>query len=88
MLTSERHSFGIDLEDLHFTKGRTYNPWVSYGQSKMANILFAKELNTRANGEYIAVSVHPGVIDTNLIQNALWYQVAIYRVIVAMRLTK
>ena len=89
VLSSMGHSFGnIDLEDLHFTKGRSYTPWVSYGQSKMANILFAKELNKRANGAYIAVSVHPGGIDTNLMQHTPNWQVAIFRAIVAMGLTK
>lgn len=37
---------GLDIEDLHFQK-RPYHPWRSYGQSKVANILFAKELNRR-----------------------------------------
>ena len=32
----------------------------------MANILFAKELQARGEGKYIAVSVHPGIIGTNL----------------------
>lgn len=41
-----------------------------YGQSKLANVLHAKELNSRCAREgqnVIAVSVHPGaILDTNL----------------------
>lgn len=67
-LSSTGHRLGgIDLTDMHFTKGRKYDEWIAYGQSKLANILFAKELNDRAKGAYIAVSVHPGmIVSTNL----------------------
>lgn len=37
---------GLDLDDLNFER-RRYNSWVAYGQSKLANILFAKELARR-----------------------------------------
>ena len=39
----------------------------NYGQSKLANLLFAKELARRFNGtKKTANAVHPGVIKTNL----------------------
>ncbi len=45
VLASEAHRMGnIDLNDLHFKKGRAYSAWGSYGQSKLANVLFAKEV--------------------------------------------
>ena len=61
----------IDFDDLHFEK-RKYDGWVSYGQSKLANVLHAKALAKReaANG-VIAVSVHPGWVRTNLIKNSM-----------------
>eukprot|EP01127_Copromyxa_protea_P014226 TRINITY_DN391_c0_g1_i1.p2 TRINITY_DN391_c0_g1~~TRINITY_DN391_c0_g1_i1.p2 ORF type:complete len:338 (-),score=75.22 TRINITY_DN391_c0_g1_i1:22-1035(-) len=43
-----------------------YNPWTAYGNSKLANVLFAKEFQKRNNGKVVAVSVHPGCIATNL----------------------
>lgn len=56
---------GIRFDDLGAE--RSYSPWVHYGQSKLANVLFAKELARRfAGSARSAVSLHPGVIRTNL----------------------
>lgn len=67
-------STGLTLDDLNGEKH--YDQWDRYGQSKLANILFTKELNRRFSQEYdgkpqvISVSVHPGVIgETNLAQH-------------------
>lgn len=55
-----------DWSDLHF-KTTKYTPWGSYGNSKLANILFAKELaDQTASSNVGAFSVHPGVIMTGL----------------------
>ncbi|GAA5961037.1 hypothetical protein JCM3765_006510 [Sporobolomyces pararoseus] len=45
---------------------KTYgSTWKRYGQAKLANILFASELQERLNGENIKVNAcHPGVIGT------------------------
>jgi NAD(P)-dependent dehydrogenase (short-subunit alcohol dehydrogenase family) len=43
----------------------TYNTWRRYGQSKLANILFSRELAARYPS-ITSVSVHPGVIITDL----------------------
>jgi NAD(P)-dependent dehydrogenase (short-subunit alcohol dehydrogenase family) len=46
-----------------------YGPWRSYGQSKLANILFTQELHrkSRAAGRnWTAVTLHPGVVATDL----------------------
>ncbi|KAJ9192644.1 hypothetical protein DTO021D3_2375 [Paecilomyces variotii] len=46
-----------------------YDPFVAYGQSKTANILFALYLRAKLAREGIqAMSVHPGAIGTNLIR--------------------
>ena len=68
ILSSWAHTMGsIDLKDLHFKKGRSYLPFPSYGQSKLALLLYAKELAERlADTPITAVSVHPGIINTNL----------------------
>lgn len=57
---------GIDFSDL--SASRSYGPWKAYGQSKLANILFANELSRRFDGTgRTANSLHPGVIgDTDL----------------------
>jgi WW domain-containing oxidoreductase len=69
MLASSAHfrapSEGIRFDDLSFERG--YSPFTAYGQSKLANVLFARALATRFKGtKKTANSVHPGVIMTNL----------------------
>jgi NAD(P)-dependent dehydrogenase (short-subunit alcohol dehydrogenase family) len=49
-----------------------YNPQTSYGQSKLANLLFALELQRRATAagsRLSSTAAHPGVSATNLIGN-------------------
>lgn len=69
MLSSEAHRAapraGIDFDDL--AAERSYSQWAAYGQSKLANLLFAKELSRRfAGSKRAANAAHPGVIRTNL----------------------
>lgn len=69
MLSSAAHTGapreGIQFENLSGEKG--YGDWKAYGQSKLANLLFAKELARRfAGSQRTANAVHPGVISTNL----------------------
>ena len=57
----------VDFDDVNFTS-RPYDPWLAYGQSKTANVLFAVEATRRWGGDGItANAVHPGAIAaTNL----------------------
>jgi NAD(P)-dependent dehydrogenase (short-subunit alcohol dehydrogenase family) len=57
----------VVFEDINFSS-RPYDPWLAYGQSKTANILFAVEATRRWAGDGItANAVHPGAIaETNL----------------------
>ncbi len=69
MLSSGAHTMapkeGISFDDLGAEK--SYQAWTAYGQSKFANLLFAKELARRFAGtSRTANAVHPGVIKTNL----------------------
>ena len=69
MLSSMAHAQapkgGIQFDNLDGERG--YNSWANYGQSKFANLLFAKELQRRFAGtKRTAYAVHPGVIHTNL----------------------
>lgn len=56
-----------DFDDIHFTH-RPYDPWLAYGQSKTANILFAVEAAKRwASDGIIANALNPGrITGTNL----------------------
>ncbi len=59
----------IDLENLNAEK--KYSKFGAYGQSKLACLLFAKELNHRlqkAQNNSIAVAAHPGVSNTELMR--------------------
>ena len=59
---------GLDIDNLNGE--RSYAPWSSYGQSKLANILFTNELQKKADAAGLnwltAVSLHPGVVNTDL----------------------
>jgi NAD(P)-dependent dehydrogenase (short-subunit alcohol dehydrogenase family) len=57
----------VVFDDINFSS-RPYDPWLAYGQSKTANILFAVEVTRRWAGDGItANAVHPGAIaETNL----------------------
>ena len=66
-LSSGGHRFAdVDLQDPNFTRG-DYQPFVAYGRSKTANILFAVGLDKRLQSRGVrATAVHPGVIQTEL----------------------
>lgn len=71
-LTSSAHTNppagGIAFDDL--SAEGWYSPWKAYGQSKLANLLFARELDRRLQGTgRLACAVHPGVIATQLSRN-------------------
>lgn len=67
-VSSYVHLLGkINFDDLNSEK--RYQKWLAYGQSKLANILFAYELQRRSaqnGGTPISVVVHPGYAATNL----------------------
>jgi len=66
---------GIDLRS--FTpegSPRRYRRWQSYGESKLANLLFALELDRRAKASglgMVSVAAHPGFASTNLTRTGL-----------------
>jgi NAD(P)-dependent dehydrogenase (short-subunit alcohol dehydrogenase family) len=58
----------IHFDDLQLAKN--YKPWTAYNQSKLGNILFARELARRAIGSpLISIPVHPGVSQTSIVAN-------------------
>jgi NAD(P)-dependent dehydrogenase (short-subunit alcohol dehydrogenase family) len=70
-LSSVMHWIGrIRFGDLNAEK--RYNAWLAYGQSKLANLLFAHELQRRSDAAgwgLLSAAAHPGSSRTNL-QNA------------------
>ncbi|KAF7312992.1 Short-chain dehydrogenase/reductase family protein [Mycena kentingensis (nom. inval.)] len=48
----------------------SFSPWKSYALTKVANVITAREVFCRSNGEVEAFSVHPGVIFTNIHKRA------------------
>lgn len=67
MLASSGHRFAnVDLEDPNF-ENTAYEPFLGYGRSKTANILFAVEFDRRHRSRGVrAAAVHPGGIRTEL----------------------
>lgn len=63
-VTSDGHRASpIRFSDPNFSKGKTYNQWRAYAQSKTANILFSKALAQKLGPRGLrAYSLHPGVI--------------------------
>lgn len=58
----------VDLDDINFTE-RDYDPWLAYGQSKTANVLFAVGATQQWAADGITTNaVHPGGIWTNLVR--------------------
>jgi NAD(P)-dependent dehydrogenase (short-subunit alcohol dehydrogenase family) len=69
-VSSNGHKFGrLDLDDLK--RERSYHRWLVYGGSKLANLLFAFELQRRlaaSDASLISVAAHPGTASTNLVR--------------------
>jgi NAD(P)-dependent dehydrogenase (short-subunit alcohol dehydrogenase family) len=66
------HSGRIDFDDLNWER-RSYSAWQAYAQSKLANLLFALELQRRlaASGSDVRVTAaHPGWTATDLQRTA------------------
>jgi NAD(P)-dependent dehydrogenase (short-subunit alcohol dehydrogenase family) len=67
-VSSTMHRVGsIDFDNLQWQHG--YGPWKAYGRSKLANLLFARELQVRADAAGIPLrscASHPGYSATEL----------------------
>ena len=74
-VSSGAHAFGmLDFDDLNWEK-RRYNAWQAYGDSKLANLYFTRELQRRLDEEgsdALAVAAHPGWAATELQRHQWW----------------
>jgi len=70
-VSSTAHTFSPkpDFSSLEAVNRKMASTWARYGQSKLANILFAVALQDRLKDENIRVNaLHPGVINTSLMR--------------------
>ena len=75
VLSSDAHRAappeGIEFDRLN--PQSDYSAWTAYGQSKLANLLFAKQLAKRFVGTgKVTNAVHPGIIETKLARHMGW----------------
>lgn len=71
-VSSKLHKNGkIDFDS--FKGGTAYNSQVAYGQSKLANVLFAMELAKRLEGTSVTSNcLHPGAVRTDIVRDLPW----------------
>ena len=78
-VSSAAHAFvkDMDLDDLQSNKA--FKPMNVYGKSKLANILFTRELAKQLKGHNVTVNcLHPGFVATNFgtHNNSFWGKIA------------
>ena len=85
-VSSGAQYFGkINWNDLNAEK--SYDRWASYAQSKLANVMFSLELDSRlkrSNIDILSISAHPGLARTNLqptsiAANGCWQEAFAYK---------
>ncbi|XP_076233832.1 retinol dehydrogenase 13 isoform X3 [Calliopsis andreniformis] len=81
-VSSAAHMRGkIKLKDLN--SADSYDPADAYAQSKLANILFTKELANKLKGTGVTVNaVHPGLVNTDIVRHMSIYQVFVGKIFV------
>lgn len=69
---------GIEFDTLK-TEQEAMGPWTRYGQSKLANALFARQL-AKEHPAWTVAAIHPGVVTTNLsrhVEERYWWSKAV-----------
>ena len=76
--SSAHRSAQLDMDDLELARG--YRGWTAYANSKLANILFTRELARRLVGTAVtANAVHPGWVATRFAENNMRGLLAVLR---------
>ncbi|WP_375586853.1 oxidoreductase [Flagellimonas aurea] len=76
----------IYFDDLNFDK--EYNKYIAYSQSKLANLLFAYELDRQLKASHIDITVasaHPGYTKTNLVRHTGFFVQAVITNLLAQK---
>ncbi|KAJ6453109.1 NAD-P-binding protein [Mycena sanguinolenta] len=69
MVSSIGHMNGVmDFDTMAHPDPAKFDPGARYDMTKSCNILFAAELTRRAKGKLNGYSLHPGLINTNIVQ--------------------
>lgn len=86
-VSSSAHRFGrIHWDDIEFR--RRYSGWGAYGQSKLANVLFARELARRTAGTGVTSNaLHPGFVRTGFGGNEASLAGGLFRLLTRFALT-
>lgn len=57
----------LDFDNINFDKN--YDPHLAYSRSKLYNVLFARALSEKIDPKKgLVVSLHPGIVRTNIIR--------------------
>jgi NAD(P)-dependent dehydrogenase (short-subunit alcohol dehydrogenase family) len=75
-ISSEMHKMGASIDFADLQGERRYRRVAAYSQSKLANLLFAYELQRRLAAHAqatISVAAHPGGSNTQLFKNSPWF---------------
>lgn len=76
-VSSIAHTMGrLDFSNMH-GEGKRYDKWGQYGRSKLANLMFALELDRRlkrANSHVVSLASHPGYANTSLQRHSLMWR--------------
>ena len=81
-VASDAHRFVRSLDPDHPEGDGRYRWWQAYGRSKLANLLFTRELARRLEGSRVTVNaVHPGAVSTRLGQHNAWWAVPLTRLL-------
>jgi len=75
-VSSSAHAFSVPLNLDTINSEDKYGAFNAYNQSKLANVLFTRELAKRLEGtNVITTSLHPGLVDTELQRHTMFFQV-------------
>jgi NAD(P)-dependent dehydrogenase (short-subunit alcohol dehydrogenase family) len=81
-VASDAHRFVRSLDPDQPEGSGRFRWWQAYGRSKLANILFTRELARRLEGSGVTVNAaHPGAVSTRLGQQNAWWVTPVIRVL-------
>jgi NAD(P)-dependent dehydrogenase (short-subunit alcohol dehydrogenase family) len=76
-VSSIAHTMGrLNLQNMH-GEGKRYDKWGQYGRSKLANLMFALELDRRlkaAGSRIVSLCGHPGYANTSLQRHSMMWR--------------